>query len=653
MDFLDKVVEYDIAALAVELITLITLLVQRVYRDETGRVSLVVAAIMIVATGSDVVNDLYDTMLIPWMQANPGAVGIDPQGIRVATTTLYYAFRNLTTPALLVFVCTVMGVRHRLAENPKQRAAFFGPIAAVLLLIFSNPLHHLVFVYDDMTVSRGPAIAALYATAVYYSAWAVLVLVRWHAMVSRQKIVALGTMYAINAVAVLVQMVWPNMHVEMFFSSISLMLILGVVVRPEERMDSMAQAASVWSFEDLIQHATLTGRPLNLVFVDIANREKLRQLLGTQMLQNVVREVSADIRADLKGGDVLYYLRNGQFCILTTNQDMRHIESVAREFLTREPAEAVLASYGSSVELRMCLVRVPYDMAETDKIHAFVNRLPFLMPDPGFSTYEELSRQDGFDLTMDLANIVARGIEQRAFKMYYQPIYCVSDGRYHSAEALVRLNDEVYGPVSPALFVPEAEQSGAIVQVGELALDEICRFLSGVDFSTTGLSYIEINLSIEQMVRPSLAGNIVGRLRTSGLDPAHVGIEITETAATYSIQAIAQNVETLAQAGIRFALDDYGTGYSNLSRAISMPFSIIKVDKSLVDELDREDVRSIMADTVTMMKRVGKRVLVEGVETKAQLDALVAMGVDYIQGYYFAMPMPEEEFLAFIAEHNA
>lgn len=109
----------------------------------------------------------------------------------------------------------------------------------------------------------------------------------------------------------------------------------------------------------------------------------------------------------------------------------------------------------------------------------------------------------------------------------------------------------------------------------------------------------------------------------------------------------------LSKVGVGFSLDDFGSGYSNLTRVLSLPFNLIKIDKSLVDAMDDEDTHVILEQSIAMVKEIGKQVLVEGVETQEQADKLSAMGVDYIQGFLYAKPMPEEEFLAFLREHNA
>jgi EAL domain-containing protein (putative c-di-GMP-specific phosphodiesterase class I) len=302
--------------------------------------------------------------------------------------------------------------------------------------------------------------------------------------------------------------------------------------------------------------------------------------------------------------------------------------------------------------MRSCVVRVPEDAQDPETLKAFVRRYPHLVPDSCVTSYQELSRQPGFGLEMALTGIVDTAIRNRSFEIHYQPIYCVADGRFHSAEALVRLRDPEYGWVPPSLFIPEAEQNGTIVAIGDILLEKVCAFLGTIDYERTQLRYVETNLSVDQCIQPDLVPKLLETMERNGVDPSRVNLEITETSSAYSQEIMEDNVRLLAQAGCTLSLDDFGTGYSNISRALSLPFSLIKLDKSLVDGLDRPASREVVARTVAMMKAIGKDVLAEGVETHEQVEQLSEMGVDYIQGYRFSKALPEDEFIRFLEERR-
>ena len=200
------------------------------------------------------------------------------------------------------------------------------------------------------------------------------------------------------------------------------------------------------------------------------------------------------------------------------------------------------------------------------------------------------------------------------------------------------------------MFIPAAERSGLIVPLGARILEAVFRFLSQLDFAALGLENVDINLSVAQCMDPGLYDIVTGLQRRYGVRPERVILEITETTFDRISDAAREGLSRLAEAGYRLALDDYGVGYSNIQRLSRLHFDLIKLDKSLVDGLFAPGGELILRNTVRMMHDLGKQVVVEGVETEASLQALQQMSCDYIQGYYYSVPLPEEEFVPFLRQ---
>ena len=263
-----------------------------------------------------------------------------------------------------------------------------------------------------------------------------------------------------------------------------------------------------------------------------------------------------------------------------------------------------------------------------------------------------MSSKQKVKVKSDMDMVISRGIKNRNFEMYYQPIYSIKEDKYVSAEALIRLNDEVYGFVSPALFIPAAEESGAIHEIGDYVIEDVCRFVGSEEFRDSGLEYVEINLSVAQCIESDLYEKIDSCMQKYGVRPDQINLEITETAVDYDPETTDRNIDKLAGSGIPFSLDDYGTGYSNIKRVVSLPLSIVKLDKTLVDEMDTPLMWIVISNTVRMLKRMGKKILVEGIEDKRSFMKFMDIGCDYIQGFYFSKPLPKDEFLKFLSDNN-
>jgi EAL domain-containing protein (putative c-di-GMP-specific phosphodiesterase class I) len=212
----------------------------------------------------------------------------------------------------------------------------------------------------------------------------------------------------------------------------------------------------------------------------------------------------------------------------------------------------------------------------------------------------------------------------------------------------LRLKDDEYGFISPELFIPVAEKSGAIHRIGTYVLEEVCRFIASDEYRALQMDYIEINLSVTQCMRPNLAQEVLEIMNRYGVKPDQINLEITETAASYSQNTMMENIETLTDAGISFSLDDYGTGYSNMRRIASMPFSIVKLDKSFINADRNPRIEIILENTIHMIKDMNMKIVVEGIETAELVQQFSDLKCEYIQGYYFSKPIPKEEFVSFI-----
>ncbi len=552
----------------------------------------------------------------------------------------------------MVLIATVSDTSHRLNDKA-TRVFLWIPMLVVLCLALTNPLHHLMFVYQDGVIARGPAVLALYASAAYYSLLGMLWLIRWKRALSSDEFATLMMQYPLVLLAVYVQFYFPHLHVEMFATSVAIMLVSAFVMRPENQTDSLVPAASLQAYREMCQRAFVTQKPLCLVYMEIVNMEQLRELMGKDELQDLVSRVAVNLAQSLETGDILFYLRDGLFCISAVNRDANHARAIAQRMheegkarSERQPGQLPV------MRMRSCVVRAPQDVSDLRTLNTFVRRFAHLVPDSHVTTFEELSAQDGFALHMALADCLERAIRERSFEVYYQPIYCLSQRRFISAEALLRLRDPSFGFIPPSLFIPEAEQSGAILDIGTILFEKVCAFLGGLDCDATGLSYVEINLSTEQCIRPQMADELLGMLAAQGVDPARVNLEITESSASFSQNVVERNVRTLVEAGASFSLDDYGTGYSNVARMLKLPFELIKLDKSFVDGMDDEHMHTVLAQTISMMRKIGKKVLVEGVETPEQARELERLGADFIQGYLFARPMAQDEFVSFLVKRS-
>jgi EAL domain-containing protein (putative c-di-GMP-specific phosphodiesterase class I) len=247
-----------------------------------------------------------------------------------------------------------------------------------------------------------------------------------------------------------------------------------------------------------------------------------------------------------------------------------------------------------------------------------------------------------------------RAIERDELALHYQPKVDVHTGLVSGVEALVRWKHPDLGLVPPAHFIPLAEETGLIIPLSKWVLREACA--QSMAWHRQGLPPVRIavNLSARQFIDDNLPEQTAKTLQETGMDPALLEFEITESMMMYNTDKTIEVLSAFRKMGIRIAIDDFGIGYSSLSHLKEFPIDIIKMDRSFVKDIPADQADAAIADAIIAMgKRLGIRVVAEGVETHAQLVFLRERGCDEIQGYYFSKPLPAGEFASYLRRNMA
>lgn len=232
-------------------------------------------------------------------------------------------------------------------------------------------------------------------------------------------------------------------------------------------------------------------------------------------------------------------------------------------------------------------------------------------------------------------------LNSEQFQVWFQPIYSISNKRFEYMEALSRLQNTELGEIPPQEFVQVAENRGLIELLGFVAFEKVCKFISE---NRDTVNAVSINFSAYQMMNPKIVENVLSTIKRFKLSPSNIIMEITESIFIDNYELVMNHMLALSKAGVKFYLDDFGTGYSNLTNVISLPFSTIKMDRSLVLAMEEgQKGVSLFFDLVSTFKGVGFNILVEGVETNNQNYLVERAGVDYIQGFLYSRPLPPDE----------
>ena len=439
-----------------------------------------------------------------------------------------------------------------------------------------------------------------------------------------------------------------------------------IAVRDQrERLRTEAQIRTL-AFHDSLTGLYNRARFFDLLAVHAASRREADQIFAVMMLDldgfkpvndmlghaagdEVLRMVAQRLRSTLRDGDVVARLGGDEFAILQTTSAGEHAARIlaARIVDAISSCPFVVEEHALKLSISVGIALAPADGDDPAQLMQNADMALYAAKSDGKATYRR------FDAALDAAMRRRRALEvemrvalaEQQFEVYYQPLVDARSRRISSAEALIRWNHPQRGKIMPTDFIPVAEETGMIVELGEWVLRSAC-----VEATTwpNDIS-VAVNISPAQFRDRCLLEQVRSALEHSGLSPDRLEIEITEGILLSDEARTLELLNSLRALGIRISMDDFGTGYSSLSYLRRFPFDKIKIDQSFVRQVP-EDAESaaIVRAIITMGTCLGMSTTVEGVETLEQFDFSVAEGCDTIQGYHISRPLDRTGLTAFI-----
>jgi diguanylate cyclase (GGDEF)-like protein len=394
------------------------------------------------------------------------------------------------------------------------------------------------------------------------------------------------------------------------------------------------------------------GLSFALLFVDLDHFKNVNDSFGHGTGDEVLREASRRIAACLRETDTVARLGGDEFTVIATRLGHPQeawlisesiVESLSREFRLGERQAFLSASIG--------IASYPADGNTAEALLRAADTAMYRAKSGGRAQavfFEERMNAEAL-ARVTLDRDLRAAIERGELTLHYQPQYDLRTGAIRGAEALVRWQHPVHGLISPARFIPLAEESGFIEHIGRWTLERACAQMRDWRAEGLPLETVSVNVSPRQFRKRSLIDFIRRCTSEAGLPPACLDIEITEGLLLDRVEAVENLLHEIAAAGHGIALDDFGTGFSSMSYLKRLPVTIIKIDRVFVDGLDKSaDAEAIVAAIIAMTHALGKTVIAEGVETTGQLAALKRLGCDQIQGFHISPALPPAEFVALL-----
>lgn len=490
----------------------------------------------------------------------------------------------------------------------------------------------------------------------------VVVLLKCKRYLSVKQLILLIMPYIVNCFFMLNLSFNTSIQQILFIFAITTFIQVSYAQRPELMVNPLFDAKSPVAFLSECRRTIAMTAKASVCFFKITNYKNLKLFIGQESYTDLIKKISGLINHILfiyKTYGSLYYLNHGVFAILIPGSASFKKQRFYTEINTILQQELTVKDIKLLCDCHMCVVEIPDDIKSVDYIREFAKRFDHIIPNTGNIVYiSEISNKRDFLIKNSLKEIVERAIKENYFQVYYQPIYSVVEKKYVAAEALVRIQDPNYGLILPKFFINFAEQYGYMKYIGDFVFEQICKFISTDEYKASGLKFIAMNLSSSQCLEFNFVSSLLNVMRKYHVTTDEIKFEITEQTTLTHSDSIERKLYELYNMGIHFALDGYGTGYANIEKFITLPFDVVKLDRTFIAKATNPQIKVVIEHTINMFKKLGKKVLLEGIENEILQNLFsdqnydFVEGCEYMQGYYYSEPMTQQNLLDFIKHKN-
>ena len=623
--------DFLIAAMIIQLIVLCHFSAQKRPDDLNNQLFLILSVLVSLDIAFEVLSTCY--------------INFEHAGTRLGamfTTTVFYLFQALLP---FVLICYVRSLRANKILSPSEMLASSIPTLVLVCIIFGNPKTGLLFSFDSsINYIRGPWYMLMYFSALCHLLTALILTCLWRKILGLSKFLVLIEILILLASGVIVQAFCHQLLMTGFGLSLGILALFITINNPHANTDNLTGLYDKPYLLRKFREMLSSRRIFHVITVNLYQIDHINKVTGVDGGDRLLLSVARQLHRLC--GDKVFRISGKRFLIFTFSQEQFELYLDELENLFHPDTAPSETAVSSPVIISEIFHAERFE--DGGSILDYAQYLESLAPNTGF--YETVRDTDKtmerFLYLKKVEQYLHTAITNDLFEVYYQPVYSLKEKRYITLEALSRLYHPELGWVPPDLFIQIAEKNNLVDRITNLQFRRICRFIQEHPLLTDRLCNIKMNLSPLDLIQRNSSSRLIRLMDEYGVKHSFIQFEITETVATEYNSALNKAVDDFTDSGIGLCLDDFGSGYANLTTVMQLPFSAIKLDRSLLSKVC-EDPRSanFYHSIVSSFQNMGFHVISEGVETDAEVKLLSDYGVDMIQGFYFSKPLPPEKLL--------
>ncbi len=393
-------------------------------------------------------------------------------------------------------------------------------------------------------------------------------------------------------------------------------------------------------------------RPCTLSAISIENLGVLQETLGSTEVDKLIYNLVRSFRVNISGTLFRY---GNQFLVLSAEGSISKVsEQILNSFKKYSYIPSSISGREFSFHFIGASLEIPNDAEDYDDALELLKGLMAKARKEKTCCVVRCNEAfiNDFRRTKTIIKILERELNPQStqYQVYFQPIISIEKNKFVYAEALSRLNGTELGDISPSEFIPIAENNGLIEKLGRINFEKVCEFISR---NSDVVKAVSVNFSVYQMINPEIKDFVFSMIEKYKIKPENIIMEITESILIDDFEIVRSRMEEFVKAGIIFYLDDFGTGFSNFANVIRLPFYTIKIDRSFVLMMERdEEILKLVKNLISTFKDSNLKILIEGVETERQDKLVREASVDYIQGFLYSKPLSMDSYLKLLREQK-
>lgn len=537
-----------------------------------------------------------------------------------------------------IFTADILNIRF-------SRAKLLTAISIIIftaseLLVLTNLFYPSIFDMTEEGYTRMTFYNAIYISSFYLAITSLILTVIFKNKITNRKFATSLSFNSVLIIGYIVRIIFSNYLIMDTFCLTSLIIIYLSFENPDFYLDEKTGLFNKQALSLLLPELKPESKPFILGFI-INNYSDLREIYSGVQMDTAVAMIS-DYLTKNHPNLYAFYVRDGRFILVGKNiiQGVKIRKDISKRF-----SEPWILNDNNSIYLDISFVKVSQHLQFTDSEKLLSVLISALNNVSKIDSSNILISDETINITdrnTEIKRAVEKAVEQDSVELFLQPLIDVKTNKIIGAEALSRIRDSDGNIISPVQFIPIAEHNGRIGQLGEQMFEKTCRFIKEHDIKSMGLAWINVNISPIQFMHKNLNNRFSEILNKYGIPADIIHLEITEES-MIDYALLQKQIQIMKNSGFQFVLDDYGSGYSNVTRLKSCPFINVKLDMEIVwDYFKRKD--KILPTLVETFKQMNFTVTAEGIESIEMADAMKNIGCDFLQGFCFSKPIPAEEF---------